>query len=70
MSSLYEDEINRLLIEKKKQLKQMEIQGSNKKQIAELKMDIKILTDDLSSFQKGLERFRIKPDNPTSNKES
>lgn len=66
MSSLYEDELNRLIKEEKAQIRVLKKQGTKSAKVETLQADIKFLETELKHFQSALERFRAKPVQPTS----
>lgn len=64
MSSLYEEELKRLIDDRKNKL--ILLKGKvNSKEMERLKKDIEVLETDLKSFQKAMERFRAKPAQPS-----
>ena len=64
MSSLYEEELKRLIEERKSRISLLKDNADSKK-IGLLKRDIEVLEADLKSFQKAMERFRTKPAQPS-----
>ena len=67
MSSVYEDELNRLIKKKMFQLRLLSRQNVALKDIKLLKADIKIMKSELKHFQKAMEHFRIKTIQPVKN---
>ena len=68
MSSLYEDELKRLLKEKKVKLVSLKKKGVNNKEVNNLEYDINILNADLQRYQKAMAFYRVKPTQPISSK--
>ncbi len=64
MSSLYEEELKRLIEERKSRISLLKV-NADSKEIGRLKGDIEVLEADLKSFQKAMERFRAKPAQPS-----
>lgn len=64
MSSLYEEELRRLIEERKSRISLLKVNADSKER-GRLKGDIEVLEADLKSFQKAMERFRAKPAQPS-----
>ncbi len=70
MSSLYEDELNRLIKERNSQIKILEDRGIKGNAVNLLKHDIELLKGELNHFKKAFERFRVNEVQVSHNLES
>jgi len=59
MSSLYENELTRLLKEKQLRLESLQKNIKNKKEVNKIKEEIGIIEIELEKYSKAMERFRI-----------
>jgi len=66
MSTLYENELRRLIEDRRSKISLL----SNKKhkELELLRKDIEILEHDLKHYEKAMERFRVKPVQPSTTK--
>jgi sigma54-dependent transcription regulator len=69
MSSLYENELTRLLKEKQLRLESLQGSSNKKKEVNKIKEEIGIIEMELEKYSKAMERFRIKP-NQVNNTET
>ncbi len=70
MSSLYEDELNRLLKEKKARVLLLKKEGATNKKVDVIKVDADVLEAELKHYQNAMERFRAKQNQPSSGQDS
>ena len=61
MSSIYEDELNRLIKKEMAQITLLSQKDNSSKQLMTSKNDIEELKNDLKHFQKAMAHFRNKP---------
>ena len=66
MSTLYENELRRLIEDRKSKITLLS--DKKHKELELLRKDIEILEHDLKHYEKAMERFRVKPVQPSTAK--
>jgi len=65
MSTLYEDELNRLIGELSRRIEELQKRGGSDKEVKRLQGEVEVLKERLESYRKAMIRFRAKQPVPT-----